>query len=107
MKIIRNNLIPFHGFRAINLFGILFARKRARIDPVLINHEAIHTRQMMELLILGFYAWYIVEWAIKWIRYKDRYKAYHNISFEREAYAHQADLDYQKKRKYFMFLKYL
>ena len=27
MKIIYNNVIPFKGFTAINLFGILFARR--------------------------------------------------------------------------------
>ena len=26
MKIIRNNIIPFKGYKAINLFGILFVR---------------------------------------------------------------------------------
>ena len=29
MKIIYNNIIPFKGFKCINLFGVLFARKDA------------------------------------------------------------------------------
>jgi hypothetical protein len=32
MKIIYNKIIPFPGYKAINLFGILFARKNAKID---------------------------------------------------------------------------
>lgn len=52
MKIIYNRIIPFKGFSAINLFGILFARteKKGRISDVLINHETIHTEQQKEML---------------------------------------------------------
>ena len=53
MKIIRNNIIPLPGFRAINLFGLLFVRKGVRIDPVLLNHEAIHTQQMVAAKIVN------------------------------------------------------
>ena len=44
MKIIYNKIIPFRGFIAINLFGILFAREE--LNAVTINHEKIHTAQM-------------------------------------------------------------
>lgn len=30
MKIIYNDIIPFKGYKAINLFGIVFARKSGR-----------------------------------------------------------------------------
>jgi hypothetical protein len=43
MKIIRNNIIPFKGFKAINLFGILFVRGNAELSDEVINHESIHT----------------------------------------------------------------
>ena len=107
MKQIRNNIIPFPGFRAINLFGLLFVRKGARIDPVLLNHESIHTRQMVEMLFVFFYLWYGVEWSIHLIRFKDAHLAYRRISFEREAYAHQADMRYLNKRKLFSFFDYI
>ena len=61
MKIIRNNYIPFKGFRAINLFGILFVRGNAIINERTIRHEAIHTVQMKEMLYVFFYLWYILE----------------------------------------------
>ena len=48
MKIVYNNFIPFKGFSAINLFGVLFARKGVKISKKIINPELIHTAQMKE-----------------------------------------------------------
>lgn len=39
--IIKNNIIPFKGYKAINLFGIIFTRKD--LNEIDINHEKIHT----------------------------------------------------------------
>ena len=72
-----------------------------------INHEKIHTRQQIELLILPFYLWYFTEYLFRLIQYRDRLKAYHNISFEREAYANEKDLSYLKSRSFWSFLKYI
>lgn len=104
MKIIYNNILPFKGFKAINLFGVLFARKGANITQTTINHESIHTEQMKELLYLLFYIWYIIEWLIRLFL---KGNAYRNISFEREAYANERNADYLSKRKHFAFLDYL
>ena len=38
MKIVRNGFIPFKGFTAINLFGILFVRDDSFLDGIAINH---------------------------------------------------------------------
>lgn len=65
MKIIYNNLIPFKGFAAINLFGILFVRKGVEVSEEMINHEAIHTAQMKEMLYVFFYLWYVIEWVVR------------------------------------------
>ena len=125
MKIIRNNIIPFPGFKAINLFGVLFVKNNAKIDDVTTNHEAIHSRQFVELMVLFaatsvfvrwwlplfaplfFYVWYAVEWLIHLIRFRSTYIAYRRISFEREAYTHQADMGYTNGRYWFNFLKYI
>ena len=104
MKIIRNKYIPFKGFRAINIFGVLFVRGNAKIDNVTIRHEAIHTAQMKEMLYIFFYLWYVVEWIIRLFM---KGNAYRNISFEREAYANQDDLNYLENRKRFDFVKYI
>lgn len=107
MKIIRNKVIPFKGFKAINLFGVLFVRKEAVLSEADINHEAIHTAQMKEMLYVGFYLWYAVEWLVRLIRFRDTHSAYRNVSFEREAYANQADLEYLQQRKQWSWTSYL
>ena len=125
MKIVRNKYIPFPGYKAINLFGVLFVKNNAKIDDVTINHESIHSRQFVELMVLfavatvfirwwlpvfapfAFYVWYIVEWLIHLIRFRSTYIAYRRISFEREAYTHQGDVNYLPKRTWFSFLNYI
>lgn len=75
-------------------------------DAVLINHEKIHLKQQQELLVVFFYILYIFEWLLRTLFYLDSYKAYQNISFEREAYANEKNLDYPEVRKVFGFLWY-
>lgn len=105
MKIIRNKIIPIKGFRAINLFGILFVRGNAEINDVVLNHERIHTAQMREMLYAPFYVWYVIEWLIRLII--DKKTAYRSIGFEKEAYQNQHNLSYLKERKIYSSLKYL
>ena len=47
MKIIHNRLIPFRKYDAINICGLLFCRKGVTITTDLIQHERIHTAQML------------------------------------------------------------
>ena len=126
MKIIRNKYIPFPGYKAINLFGVLFVKNNAKIDEVTINHESIHSAQIAEvmiasipfalllwlftnvwlgllLVIASYYLWYVIEWLIR----LPKGNAYKNISFEREAYANENYSDYLNERKPFSFLNYL
>lgn len=71
---------------------------------VTLKREQIHIKQQKELLIIGFYLLYFIEWVVKLLFYKD---AYRNISFEREAYENQYDRNYESNRKCFSFLKYI
>lgn len=105
MKIIYNKIIPPKGFTAINLFGVIFARKPLSVK--LMNHEAIHTAQMKELLYIFFYLIYGVEWMVRLVQYRNSKEAYYNISFEREAYVNDDNLNYLKTRKGFAFKHYL
>lgn len=107
MKIIYNSIIPFKGFVAINLFGVLFVRNDLKhpIGMLTINHESIHSRQYKELLWLGFLPLYLIEWFVKLFVYWNSRKAYRNISFEREAYRNQNDLSYLERRKKFAWFK--
>lgn len=102
MKIIYNRFLPIKGFIAINLFGVLFARKEYNpLDNWTLNHEAIHTAQMKELLYVFFYLLYAIEWVINLIKTRDFSSAYYRISFEQEAYIHQTDMSYLRERKAF------
>ena len=104
MKIIYNNIIPFKGFVAMNLFGTIFARKKYKpLSKRTINHEAIHTAQMKELLYIFFYILYALEWPLHLFQPKG---AYRNISFEKEAYENDKNLEYLKTRKHFAWCKY-
>lgn len=73
----------------------------------ILNHERIHFRQQIELLWLPFFIWYGVEFIIRLIQYKSWHLAYRNISFEREAYHHEADKTYLKHRTFWYFRHYL
>lgn len=107
MRIIYNKYLPPKGFKAINLFGLILARKDCgNLNSIEKNHEAIHTVQAREFLFLFFYFAYIIEWIIRLIQYKNTYTAYRNISFEREAYSNQEDLSYLNNRKIFAFFSY-
>ena len=104
MIIYPNNLLPFKGFAAMNFCGvILFVRKGVVLTDRLMNHERIHSRQIFEMLIVGFYLWYLAEWLLKLFKYQ--LNSYYNVSFEREAYMNDANLEYLKERKLFAWVK--
>ncbi|MDE6272330.1 MAG: hypothetical protein K2M31_04920 [Muribaculaceae bacterium] len=98
MLIVRNKIIPFGRFVAINLFGVLFVKGPVKIDSRLLNHEAIHSAQMRELGYIFFYLIYFIEWIWRLFRPGN---AYGQLSFEREAYQHQSDPDYLSSRPCF------
>ena len=43
MKAIYNKVIPFKGYKCVNLFGVLFVREGCTMRAEDYNHEAIHT----------------------------------------------------------------
>jgi len=105
--IIAKYLIP-NGYRGLTVFPFVFIKYAFDSEnKVLINHEKIHIRQQMELLVLPFFLWYFVEYAVRLLQYKKANLAYRNISFEREAYSNEINLDYLEKRRVFSFLNYL
>jgi hypothetical protein len=105
--VVNKHLIP-KGFRGLTAYPFVFIKYREDKDnPVFLNHERIHLRQQLELLILPFFIWYFIEYLIRLQKYKSKNHAYRNISFEREAYTNESNLDYLKRRKIFGFLNYL
>ena len=96
------------SFSAVTVYPFVFVKNvRLKNDYVLMNHESIHLQQQKELLWLVFFIWYVLEFLIRWTYYRDAYTAYKNISFEREAYHFENDLDYLQQRCFFSFIKFL
>ena len=120
MRIIRNSILPLPGFDGINLLGVLFVRPGVVVDEEMLRHERIHTRQMFETLVIGFYLWYLAEWVLR-IAYMlsslpfiprgrrgaHLYAAYRNLLFEQEAYRHAHEADYLTKRQPYAWLRKL
>ena len=100
-------LIP-KGFNGIAVFPFVLVKNQLdKENLVFVNHERIHLRQQLELLIIPFFIWYILEFFIRLIQYQSIHLAYRNISFEREAYVNEKDLDYLKRRNFWGFLNYI
>jgi len=96
------------GFRGITFFPFVFlVNKEDKKNPAFVNHERIHIKQQLEMLVVPFFVWYSIEFLFRWIQYKNKHTAYRNISFEREAYKNEKDLCYCKQRPFWGFLKYV
>ena len=116
-------------------FGI-YLNERYLTREKTINHESIHWQQQLEMIVAGaiiavltgvlllsfsvvslwlltllvfpllfFYLWYVIEWFFRIFINGNR--AYVSLSFEREAYGNDDNLDYLKTRKPFSWLKYM
>lgn len=103
MKVVEGNwwwLMP--GIAAINILGVCFVRRGYIVSARLLSHESIHTAQMRELLWLPFYVLYLLEFIVRWpLCGFDRSRAYRSISFEREAYGKQDNINYLASRPLF------
>ena len=107
MLLVFKYLVP-KGYTTITIYPfIVLKHKRQKDDMILINHEKIHIRQQLELLVLPFFIWYGIEFLIRLVQFKNWSRAYRNISFEREAYENEKDLDYLKRRSFWSFFKYV
>lgn len=99
--IVTKYFIP-KGYRGLTVFPFVFVKLWVdKENMVFINHEKIHLRQQLELLVLPFFIWYFVEYLVRLVQYKNADLAYRNISFEREAYANELNLAYLRKRSFF------
>ena len=129
MIVVKNKFIPFKGYETINLFGILFTR--GDIDEIEYNHENIHTQQMIECFIIGaififvicaifklsliwmiiapatFYILYCLEYIVIRLFHKKQNDAYHDVSFEEEAYNNEKYLTYNYTRIPFAWIKFI
>lgn len=124
IKIYSNTLLKIltlgQSFSGITIgIFVIFKNKSVATDRV-VNHEHIHVKQQIELLFIGMWLLYILNYLYNRIRlaagmrlpvetgYNSAHmKAYRNIIFEREAYDNDNNLDYIKNRKSFAWLAYI
>lgn len=105
MIVICKSLVP-KGYQGVTLFPFIILRSvEDKKNTYLINHERIHLRQQLELLVVFFYIWYVFDFIRHYIKVKDTKIAYKQIVFEREAYQNEYNLDYLTTRKFFSFLR--
>jgi hypothetical protein len=108
IKVMTNFLEFFLGKNIVGItlcpFGI-YLKLNYLTRQKTINHEKIHWQQQLEMLIIFFYLWYVIEWLIR--IFTNPNNAYKSLSFEREAYGNDDNLDYLKTRKPYAWLKYI
>lgn len=104
--IVSKYLIP-KGYSGISLFPFIILKDlKSKQNLIVVNHEKIHIRQQLELLIIPFFIWYFLEFIVLFFTLKNWNQAYRNISFEKEAYQNEKDLNYLKQRSFWNFLNY-
>lgn len=111
MLVIRSNIIPFSGFKAVTFWPFVFVRCSVAVGTEryarLLNHEGIHGRQQLEMLFVFFYLWYLLEWVLRSVQYRSFHLGYRNVSFEREAYENENDVHYLESRRLFSWFGYV
>ncbi len=108
MIVLVNKFLLAKGFNGISLWPFVILKNESfKNDPVLLNHEKIHLKQQAEMLLVFFYVWYGIEFGIRLLQHKNKFQAYRNISFEKEAYKNEFNINYTQSRKFWDFLKYL
>lgn len=99
--------LPFLPAAGMAIFPFIFIKYNGlKHNKQIINHELIHLRQQLELLVVPFYIIYILHYLFNLLRYGNHDQAYRNIVFEREAYSHDSDLAYLKSRGFYSWMKY-
>lgn len=96
------------GFIGLALYPFIFLKSQElKKDIFLVNHEQIHLKQQQEMLVVFFFVFYCVEWFIKLLKYQSSALAYANISFEREAYSNEGNINYLNNRRFWAFINYI
>lgn len=107
-KVIVNRRLVPSGYNGITIYPFIFAKDQDTAnDPTFLNHERIHLKQQIEMLVIPFYLWYVLEYFFRIFQYGGFKTAYRNISMEREAYGNEDNPDYIKHRKFFTWMSYL
>lgn len=90
----------------IALFPFIFINSKLTTErqKALINHERIHIRQQIELLVIPFYILYGINYLFNYLKFRNHQQSYRQIIFEREAFSKESDFGYLESRKLWAFL---
>lgn len=96
----------FFSVGGITLWPFIILRKKYKNNElIMINHERIHLKQQAEMLVVGFYVVYILNWLYLVIKHRDVYLAYRFLAFEVEAYDNEDNLEYLENRRPYAWLR--
>lgn len=107
MKIVRNDIIPAKGYKAMTVWPFIFVRRGSTFTPTDERHERIHGRQQVELLLLPFYILLVLFYLVGLLRHGNHRMAYRGTPFEAEAYMNENDTAYLDNRKWYAWTKYI
>lgn len=77
------------------------------MDDSELRHETVHLWQQIALFVVLFYVFYLVFWILNSLRFRDPYRAYMSIPFERSAYILEKQQSVSPLRQMFHWLRCL
>ena len=99
--------VPFLPAAGMALFPFILVKSNIlKSNKLIINHENIHLRQQLELLLIPFYILYLLNYLLNLLHYFSHNKAYKNIVFEREAFSSDQNPDYLKSRRLWAWVNF-
>lgn len=106
---IYSKLIPAKGYISILILWWMVIREEYRDSAPWFAeiHETIHLRQELEMGIILFYVWFVVEFLIKLMITLSWSRAYRSVAFEQEAYRNQLEKSYLERRPAFAWLRFV
>lgn len=93
---------------ALTFYPFIFMRPDTRSHESLLQHEQIHIKQQLELLIIGAWMLYGIEYFYaRYIKKLDKRQAYYYTALEQEAHRNSKVPNYLKQRKSYAVLRYV
>ena len=105
-----NPLLPVKGYSFMNICAIMFTRSEdyiKRMSQATVTHEKTHTKQILEMGIVFFYLWYVLEWFVRLFIDKNGHTAYRNISPPSPPTSAAEHPEYKRKTFSYGWLKWI
>lgn len=93
-KIYADRFLKVFKVNAMTLYPFLLISSKMEND-ILINHERIHFNQIRKEGFFKFYFKYSAEYLKGRLKGQSHDESYRNISFEKEAYDNEENLNYE------------